>query len=143
MSLIFNQELAGLNIKLKASDDRIQALQKQIAMIQEADKDAIAQRRAIKEANKKILMQKEHQLITEINEIYVRQPYKFKANLSEDQEVIELYSQENKLVRKYVKQGASFAPLEINIINMNKNADIVLANTTNSLYAIMEKIFKS
>lgn len=104
--------------------------------------DAIKKRREIQEIEDKWLNECETKLINQINTLFLREQYKFKAKLSDDKEFIEVYSTSNQKVGVYAKVNGEIRPVGLVSSCANEVEDVIFGRYKQQMYNIFKSVFR-
>ena len=141
--LRLNQNLINLSKQEEVKKQQIEAILKQAEQEQELLKAIEDKKQAEKLADENWLKARLENFKRQFAAYFNRTQYKFTADVSEDGEFIETFTQGKVLIGKYGKDAnGRFKPIELTISGINKQEDLDYSSMKPQIYALLESTFK-
>ena len=142
--LRLNQNLINLSKQEEVKKKQLEAIEKQRETEMLALKAIEEQKEAEKLANENWLKARMDNFKRQFVNLFARLTYKFTAELSENGEFIEMFTQGKELFAKYGKDasGVNFKPEEVLKPAVSKAEDVAYASQVQAIYNLMESTFK-
>lgn len=144
MSLInVSKEVQVLQKKKEEAAARILLLEAELKKMEELQANFDNQAEEIKESSEEDFSKREQELIEAVNNTFAGDAEKFHCVIPPGRSVIEFYhTASSKKVGVFERESnGRFIPLGLQILNLNRLADIVFSSKKGELYAHMERIF--